>query len=247
MMFLPGLAVVFAGLVGGNNDVDGQLHKVLASLHVKSVSVPSSSVQTLTHHSSATTGVVKSLHADGVIACEVVKGNTLRVVIYDGDGRLKTFSEVPLAGKKLEKSQLESLRSNLADDLASMRGDDEPVVEEPIAEPKPEPKPIAPSGDDENPLGSSGSSGTTASQPVASADDSEAVSIDEIAAMTETTESEPASTTVARTLQLGLSAGLGIATRSFSPGPATLMPYSSSPVAAVVIDAHVQPTLNPRA
>src|SRR5689334_4053029 len=99
MMFLPGLAVIFAGLLGGNGDVDAQLKQVMRDLKVKVAPMPSASVEKLTHHSDATRPLVQSLHADGVIACELVKkdgSTTLRVVIYEGDGKLKTFSEVPL-------------------------------------------------------------------------------------------------------------------------------------------------------
>ena len=156
MMFIPGLAVIFAGLLV-DDDVDAQLDKVMRDLDVKVASLPAPSVQKLTHHSDATRPLVRSLHADGVIACELVKKDgvtSLRVVIYQGDGQLKTFSEVPLAGKRLTRTDLETLRSNLADDVADMRGSAlAPTPEIDIYSSPPSPPAPPPTHDDEVPPG----------------------------------------------------------------------------------------------
>jgi hypothetical protein len=304
MMFLPGLAVIFAGLLGGNSDIDAQVQTVLRKLHVKTVAMPKASVQKLTHHGETTRDVVRSLHADGVIACEVVKnddGATLRLVIYEADGKLKSFSEHPLTGRKLGRDELETLRSNLADDVAALgggapEGDPEPEVEVAIpakpakpepkvakAEPKAEPKkaavakaPLEQATDDEivildenkapqtsartdqrlarteakaadaKPAPKPASTTDVASTEVASSDDvasaDDAVSADEIASLTAGGGEVEPSSAPARALHLGAAAGIGIASRAFNPRPSSVAPYSSAPVASVVLDAHVRPT-----
>ncbi|HEY5951414.1 MAG TPA: hypothetical protein VIV40_38235 [Kofleriaceae bacterium] len=265
MMFLPGLAVIFAGLIGGNGDVDSQLKTMLQKLHVKPVSMPVSKLQLLTHHGDATRALVKSLHVDGVIACEIVKGHgaaSLRIVIYEGDGKLKTFSEVPLTGKKLGRSDLEVLSSNLADDVTDMRGSEpdaepaevaaaepEPAKPEPAKKPEPAPKQLAtptkpaptrPAPAKTEPdVAIVDEEEATTPVDVAAADD--AVSADEIASLTGGSE-ESSSAMSAHALHLGASAGIGLATRSFNPGPSTVLGYDSTPVAAIVVDAHVRPT-----
>ncbi|HEX5062253.1 MAG TPA: hypothetical protein VFV99_22940 [Kofleriaceae bacterium] len=304
MMFLPGLAVIFAGLLGGHGDIDKQVTKVFRDLHVKAVKLPAASLQKLTHHGEATRDLVRSLNADGVIACEVVKGesgSTLRIVIYEHDGRLKTFSEVPLTAKGLSRDSLDVLRSNVGDDIASMQGtapEPEPEIEidpvpakpaKPIvvakpAKPekpivvakldKPAAKPVkakdedhivisddVPTNagvDDEDPLAGKKQNvrkptaetkpaaepkptaePTVAATETAAADD--AVSADEIAALTANID-DVTPVPAGRSLHFGASAGIGIASRSFSPGPATVAAYSSAPVAAIVLDARIQPT-----
>ncbi len=296
MMFLPGLAVIFAGLLGGNSDVDAQVKQVMRDLAVKVTPLPSAAVQKLTHHSDATRPLVRSLHADGVIACELVNKDgdtTLRVVIYEGDGKLKTFTEVPITGKRLGRADLEVLRSNLADDVASMRGDEpapapEPEIEidrvaapkakpvldakpAPVAVTKPAPAPATkpapapatkpapapatkpapapaprlavstptPSTIEAESEPAVAATDTASAADVAAEDD--AVSADEIAAMMTTTAEAPATTTL-HSLHLGVAAGLGVASRAFSPGPSTVLGYSSSPVPVLVLDAQVRPT-----
>lgn len=271
MMFLPGLAVVFAGLLGGKGDVARQVTKIVRDLHVEVKPLPAAKLHTLTHHSDATRDVVRGLHADGVIAFEVVKGKTLRLVIYEGDGRLKTFTELPLSRHGLTADDLDVLRENLHDDVVALRGsdDDEPQIaaapaprETPAQRETPAPakRPAPPrqqvamkssppaTMDDEDPFAGENAGSDDAASPteVAAAGDAadadDAVSADEIAALVAGGEDEEPAVTQARALHLGISAGLGIAGRSFQPGPATVTPYASSPVPAVVLDLRIQPT-----
>ncbi len=237
MMFLPALAVVFAGVLGGKGDVDRQLDPVLRNLEVKRVKVPTAALRNLTHYSQATRDVVRSLHADGVIACEVVQGNNLRIVVYEGDGTLKTFSDVAIGARGLSRDALVTVRENLADEIASMQ-DVEP------SRPAPQQAIVV---DDEQPsnvpAGRAAESPASRDTEVAAADDAvadDAVSADEIAALTAGTDA-PVSTSPARTLHLGVAGGLGIATRTFRPGPSTILPYSASAVPAIVLDGYLQP------
>lgn len=242
MMFLPGLAVVFAGLLGGKGDVARQVTKIVRDLRVEMKPLPAAKLHTLTHHSDATRDVVRGLHAEGVIAFEVVDGKTLRLVIYEGDGRLKTFTELPLSRHGLTADDLDVLRENLHEDVVALRGsdDDEPQVATKSAPPAPM--------DDEDPFAGENADSDDAASPieVAAADDAgdsgDAVSADEIAALVAGGDDEQPAAARARALHLGISAGLGIAGRSFQPGPATVTPYASSPVPAVVLDLQIQPT-----
>ncbi|HEX5062251.1 MAG TPA: hypothetical protein VFV99_22930 [Kofleriaceae bacterium] len=263
MMFLPGLAVIFAGLLGGHGDVDKQVANVLSDLHVKTVKLPAASLQKLTHKDDETDDVVRSLDADGVIACEVVKG-ALRVWIYDHNGKLKTFSEVPLTKKGLTRDAMDALRSNLGADIATMRGGKSEVADSPApakpAKPivvakreKPVAKPAAKQSeadvvasdiDDDDPLAPKKAVRKPAPEPSPAAKETAAVddagSSDEIDALTaEQTDAKPAPAT--RSLRFGASAGIGAVSRSFKPGSSGVLRYSNTPVPAVALDAYVQP------
>jgi hypothetical protein len=76
--------------------------------------------------------------------------------------------------------------------------------------------------------------------------DSDSVSLAELEATTAATPADAAADSdpkvaASPSLGLGAAAGFGITQRSFSPGPATLPAYSSSPVGTVQFDAHVSP------
>ena len=267
MPLLPGLAVVFAGLVGGGHKpadraVAQQVKTLVHELHVKPIAMPASAVRTLTHHGDATRAVVRRLHANGVLGCEIVTGHgtpTLRVVIYTGDGGLKTYTEVSIGSHGLSSDDLEVLRSNLSDDVTSLGGtpDAEPEpapapAPEPMHRAAPTPKP-APASDQEIEMDSppaadatpaaSGSDDSAKTQTAdASADD--AVSADEIEAMTSGGGNEvDAHTTAGQpVLHFGATVGMGIASRFFTPSPSTVAAYSTSPVGSIVAEAHVEPT-----
>ena len=275
MPFLPGLAVVFAGMIGGGNHtvnraVEHQVVSIVHELHVKPVAMPASKLRTLTHHGDATRALVRHLHASGVIGCEVVGGHgsaTLRLVIYDGDGGLKTFTEVAVGPHGLSKDDLDVLRSNMEDDVASLGGapaPSEPEVAEapaPAAEPAharghahaetpapdeiemdPTPAATAPAPAAQQ-ASDSESSDAHGDATKSTADATDAVSADEIAAMTSGGgETDLHAGAPAPALHLGATVGFGIASRYFSPSPATVAAYSASPVGAVVAEAHVQPT-----
>lgn len=268
MMFLPGLAVIFAGLLGGDGKLDAQVKTVVRELRVKPVSIPQSSVRKLTRHGGATRELVRSLNVEGVIACEVIKvrgSRSLRIVIYEGDGRLKAYSEIPIGRRGLTRSALAVLVSNLRADVTAMResgAESEPArarsAKPKRVEPDPEPDPTividddgetprAPSepaprrslvadDDGENPLAPKTSPQTH--RDVAAADAAD--STEEVAALT-AGASEPTPSTTAHTLRVGVAGGVGVASRSFRPAPSTVLPYSASPVPTLLVEARVQP------
>ena len=83
--------------------------------------------------------------------------------------------------------------------------------------------------------------GTPATAPTETAHEADAVSADEIAALT-AGDARPAAPASTRTLHLGAAAGIGIASRSFDPSPSTVTGYTSSPAAAFVVEARIEPT-----
>lgn len=255
MMFLAGLAVVFAGLLGGKGNVNAQLTRVLRELHVEVKPLPAAKLRTLTRHTAATRTVVRALHADGVIACEIVHRKTLRLVIYEGDGSLKTFTELPLSRRGLGADELAVLRENLRSEVIALRDSDEMEAATPPpsraaqsrgAATRPASARPAPSSagiDDEDPLGGSTTSTSQPATDVAIADDASgggeidgpAAAEPAAQARSEATASKPGVSRV------GLSAGAGVAARSFDPATAMVAPYTSSPVPVIVVDARIQP------
>ncbi|HEU4615013.1 MAG TPA: hypothetical protein VFS15_23135 [Kofleriaceae bacterium] len=227
MMFLAGLAVVFAGLLGGKGKVDAQVKRVVRDLHVEVKPLPRAKLRTLTRHTGDTRDLVRGLHTDGVIACEIVGGKTLRIVIYEGDGTLKTFTELPLTRRGLTAADLKVLRENLRSEVIALRDSDAP---------DPAPAPATTNVDTEDPLGGTSSSTTPPPTKVASADDADS---DAELGLVAEKQSEPAAKRT--TPWFGLSVGGGVATRSFDPGTAMVTPYTSTPVPTLAVDAYVQP------
>jgi hypothetical protein len=293
MVFLPGLAVVFVGIVGNNaGKVEHQVKVLLADAHVQTAAMPAAEVATLAHHGEGCGDIVRRLHVDGVVGGELFSNHghqSLRVAIYAGDGGLKSFAEIPLGGRVLSNDELDVLRSNLEDDVLAL-AKAAPVV----APPAPAPtrtrveKPITTAMDDENPFEKSVvaaapkreaepkllprrtiaaaasappngelsfpdetiSHETSAHEPapVQTADASESVSADDIEALMRGGEvgggggAIQASTSAESTLRLHAAIGIGLASRSFAPGPAAVQGYESSPVGAIHFEAGVQPT-----
>ena len=139
MPFLPGLAVVFAGIAGNQDHrVDQQVRSLAEHVHIRAAKLSAGDVQVLGHHGEGASAVVKKLHVDGVIAGEyvVVNGHaSVRVVIYSGTGGLRSLSEIPLSGRTLAADDLESLRANLEDEVIAMtRDSDAQRAEEDLAE-----------------------------------------------------------------------------------------------------------------
>ena len=124
MVFLPGLAVVFVGIVGnGAGKIDHQVKGLLADEHVQAVGIPAASVAILAHHGEGCGDLVRRLHVDGVVGGELVTSRghqTLRLAIYVGDGSLKSLAEIPLSGLTLTHDELDVLRSNLDDDVVAL-------------------------------------------------------------------------------------------------------------------------------
>jgi hypothetical protein len=221
-MGLSTLAVIFVGLAGGHHGkVEKQVNAIVKQLHVTSRPMSAASVHVLTHHDSTTGAFVRKLDADGVIACEVTSQGALRVVVYDRDGKLVSYSDSPLDHEKLSDDDEAVLRDNLSSDLESITG--HPVVADTPA-PEIPPAHTAPPADDD------------------------AVSIDDITAMTGASDEPPVSIeeTAAASdepeLHIGIAAGLGVATRNFAAVPTAVAGYSSSPVAAVHLDVDIAPT-----
>lgn len=119
MPFLPGLAVVFVGIVGGGHGkIDHQVKSLVKELHVAAKVMPEGHVKALTHHKGDTKEIIKKLHAEGVVGFEVVGGKELRLVTYDGDGALKTYLELTLEGGALGADDLQTVKDSIADDFA---------------------------------------------------------------------------------------------------------------------------------
>lgn len=234
MPFLPGLAVIFAGLLGGGDGkVGAQLDRLVQRAGARTQRLPAEKLEALTHHREGFREIVRALHADGVIACEVVTGHgtpTLRVVIYDGDGNLKTYTETSLASGALAVDELVVVRDNIAADVAALAS--EPAEPDPAPAPSSEAEALLDAGPKPD------------ASPPAESDASDAVSIAEIEAMTGSDEGPPAKEPETRSssLKLGATAGVGIAGRSFTPGPVTVPGYNAGGVAAFRLEAHVRPT-----
>lgn len=217
-MGLSTLAVIFVGLAGGHHGkVEKQVNAIVKQLHVTSRPLNAASVHVLTHHDSTTGAFVRKLDVDGVIACEVTSQGALRVVVYDRDGKLVSYSDSPLDHEKLSDDDLSVLRDNLSSDLESITG--QPAV---AADPEP-----APATDTD----SDAVSIDDITAMTGASDDEPPVSIEETAAASGDPE-----------LHIGIAAGLGIATRDFAAAPAAVTGYSSSPVAAVHLDVDIAPT-----
>ena len=275
-MFLSQLAVVFVGIAGNRGKVvEHQLQPVFDHAHVEAMTMPVATLLTLTHHSDTSRDVVKKLHVDGLIGGELVEAGgklTFRLVIYDGNGSLKSLDETPLAGKSLSKDDLEVIGSNLDDELEGLAKihHEAPAAPEPMVVKAPPPPPprvvqsapviadIAPtpktsasstphgklaeiSFDDEAEKPPAGEAEHHDAAPVETAD---AVSMDDVESLTSGGSEATSPTSPVSTLHLHAGVGLGLASRSFAPGPSTVAGYSSSPVGAVHFEGGVEPTAN---
>lgn len=246
-MGLSTLAVIFVGLAGGHHGkVEKQVNALVKQLHVTSRPMSASAVHVLTHHDSTTRDFVRKLGSDGVIACEVTSQGALRIVVYDRDGKLVSFSDSPLDHEKLSDDDLTVLRDNLTSDLESITGHPV-VVDEPAPAPAPAPPPAPKAKAQPQPEPEPEIEIDPA--PTAQKTDDDAVSVDDIAAMTAANDEEPAASIEESTaipgepeLHIGIAAGLGIATRNFAAAPSAVAGYSSSPVAAVHLDVDIAPT-----
>jgi hypothetical protein len=220
---MPGAAViVFLGVLGGDKATTKQVHALAHQLHLAGKKVPAATLKTLTHHGSGAREIVQHMHVQGAIGFEAESGRTLRVVVYDGNGTMKTFLETGA-------DELDTLKDVLSSDVGELGG----ATDEPEAEPQPadEPAAAAPTSDEQ-----------PAAKPEEHESSGDAVDISEIEALT--TSTEPAAPRVEHALHLGVSAGFGIAGRTFAPGPTTVQGYSSSVVGTVAGEAHVEPSAN---
>jgi len=260
MVILPTLAVAFVGVTGHDTRaIDRQIVAALpAEAHVQAMKIPAAAVHTLARHGDGSREIVKKLHVDGVVGGELIpakRGATLRLVIYDGDGSLKSLNELPLAGHALGKDELDVVRSNLADDVTALAGaapaEPAPAPPPPLpvavraAPPPPKPAPPVPLPPTPKPAPAPAIVKDPEPPPAETSETGDAVKLDEI----EAELAGPAPTTVVATgassgesgLHLGAAVGLGVTARSFDAGTA-VRGYASSPVPAVQLAAQVQPT-----
>jgi hypothetical protein len=124
MMFLAPAVIVFVGVAGKHPEqVQRQLQPVLAHAHVAPRTVAKAELASLARHSDDSKTIVQGMHVDGVVGGALIESGgslTLRVVIYDGDGNLKSLGETPLGGAKMSKDELDVLGENLDDELGGL-------------------------------------------------------------------------------------------------------------------------------
>src|SRR5262249_32494079 len=118
MGFLPTVAGAFARIAG--NDTRAVAHPipsaVPAEVPIPSLKIAAPALRTLARHGEGSRDIVRKLHVDGLVGGELIAGRhgaTLRIVIYDANGGLKSLNELPLSGHKLNKDELEVVRSNM--------------------------------------------------------------------------------------------------------------------------------------
>jgi opacity protein-like surface antigen len=261
-MLLAPAVIVFVGIAGHHADaIDHQLAPVLAHSHVTSRMIGAADLGTIARHTDASRDVVQHLHVDGVVGGALIESGgtlTLRVVIYDGDGNLKSLGETPLGARTLSKDELEVFGMNLDEEIGGIAAHRRvaPAAEAMAAAPPPaaamgfapaHAPPPAPAHDlaeisfdtDDAAPPAEPHDAHHDAKPTETAD---AVSLDDVAAL----NNEPADTgsstrSVDDGLHLHAIAGLGLAARSFT-GPSTLTGYSSSPVGTVHVEAGLVPT-----
>jgi hypothetical protein len=147
-MLLSQLAIVFVGIAGNHHEVvEHQLAPVLEKAGVNELVIPDGDVGTLARHNDQSRAIVRALHVDGVIGGALVKANgvlNFRLVIFDGDGNLKSLGETPLTKNKLSKDDLEVFGMNLDEELSGLAKHHPAVKPEPAPAPAPKPEPQKP-------------------------------------------------------------------------------------------------------
>jgi len=264
MSVLATLAVVFVGVGGPHSArIDRQMQSLLHhDAHVVSRRIPERARHVLARHASGARQIVQRLHVDGLVAGEIVRHRrhrSLRLVVYGPEGGLKDLVEIPINRLALDRPDLEALRSNLVPDVVAMTSahpsrdtdqsdDDAPLPKAHRTRHAPATAPSQAS-DDDNPLGTSSASDdssssagsdaadTGAADPAASSSDDDAAAggSDDGFDLSSLSVDEPA-------LGLRAAVGVGLAGRTFSPGPATVPAYSSAPVGSVRLDAEIAPS-----
>ena len=254
MPVLPALTVVFVGLAGPK--VTKAEQQIAAVLHdearVDATHVPPRELRALVRHDGDSRDVVRSLHVDGVIAGEVTAGRrhrSLSLVVYDGDGRLKSLVQIPFSAATLSDRELDVLRSNIIDTAATLA----PAAPEAPPPPPPAPPPSAiapvrapapPEPEPAAPPEPAEPHEAPAVETAAAEPDGDAVSAEEIMASTAaaTATAVVSSAPVERGLRLRAALGVGVAGRNFTPGPSTVRGYAATSSGAVHFDGEVQPT-----
>ncbi len=258
MPLLPLLSVVFVGVVGGDKHdrIDQQVHLLLGELDVKTMPIRASAVRKLSRHAPGSREAIASLHVDGLVGGELVgdrRHRVLRMVVYDGDGRLDSLFEIPFSGHLLSRDELATLTSSVEDVAAIVRRAKArdaqaarkakrarvvaaarrehrapPPVEQPEIEMDPEP-----TGPEPEPSAAAGDI------------DTDAVTADELMAATSGVD-DVAPRAQTEGLRMTTAVGLGVGGRTFSPGTAAMPGYASTAVGMVHLDVGVQPTKRTR-
>ncbi|HEY1812275.1 MAG TPA: hypothetical protein VGG74_07945 [Kofleriaceae bacterium] len=257
-MLLAPAIVVFVGLAGKHPaTIEHQLRPVLVHAHVAARTIAARELGDLARHGDGSRDIVQQLHVDGVVSGALIESGgslTLRLVIYDGDGNLKSLGETPLGGSTMSKDELEVLGENLDDELGGLVAKHKPapapapapaLADPDFSMPKTAPKPAAASEE----ISFDAPETPEEHHDAAPKDTADAVSLDDVAALnsgteTDTTvagEASPAASASPSGLHLHANAGFGVASRSFS-GPDSLMSYTSSPVATAHLEAGLAPT-----
>jgi hypothetical protein len=255
MPFLPGLAIVFVGAIGGGHPkLHDQLKTIVTEMHGAAKAIPSTSVAALTAHSSQTKTIVKKLHADGVVGFELVADKELRAVTYGGDGSMRSYLELTLQNGALGRDDMKTLEDSIADDFSITRGGNAaktaPVKTAPAA-------PAAPLGDDDEMPGALGgkSAPKRAPAPAHAAAPVETSSAADDSAGPSDTETAPVGGTEIHTLgktndhaiRAGAALGFGVVGRDFEPPPTSgIVSYSSTPVGVISAEGYFSPTTNLR-
>jgi len=261
-MLLAPAIVVFVGLAGKHPEkIEHQMQPVLAHAHVAKRAIAARDLATLARHTDASRDLVREMHVDGVIGGALIESGgslTLRVVIYDGEGNLKSLGETPLGARTMSKDELEVLGDNLGEELGGITHKaTEPTIEPRVALPKTAPKPsAAPApapGLAEINFDTDEAKPAPAPAPAEQhrddqheAESSDAVSLADVASLNDSSDSVSATTVAAAApasdagLHLHADAGFGVASRSFS-GPSGVMGYSSSAVGTVHAEAGLSP------
>ena len=252
-MLLAPAVIVFVGLAGKHPEkIEHQMKPVLAHAHIAKRAIAARDLATIARHTDSSADVVRALHVDGVVGGALIESGgviTLRVVIYDGDGNLKSLGETPLSGIAMSKDELEVLGDNLGEELAGFKHKVAPVAEPAIELPKTAPKPeaaeISFDADDAK---------SEKSEPAApsaeqhrddhhEAESSDAVSLADVSSLNDgsvTESATPVASASDASLHLHATAGFGVTSRSFS-GPSGVMGYTSSPVGTVHAEAGLSP------
>src|SRR5262249_40750206 len=121
---LASAIIVFVGIAGKHaTTVEHQLEPVLAHVHAQHHAIGPRDLGVLARHGDTSADIVRAMHVDGVVAGALIESGgsvTLRMVVYDGAGALKSLGETPLARRKLSKDELDVIGENVSDELSSL-------------------------------------------------------------------------------------------------------------------------------
>ncbi len=167
-MMIAQALVVFVGVAGHHHEaVEHQLSPVLDRAGVVEMAIPAPDLAQIARHSEASREIIKKLHVEGVIGGALIKAHgqeTFRVVVYDGNGNMRSLGETPLSGRrsKLTSGDFEVLGINLTDEVGELshgRNTERPQTMAKAPAPSRRSAPAASSDDDDAPPGLGGSSG----------------------------------------------------------------------------------------